>query len=219
MSPSYTHQNTPLVEHIIADGLRVVDCGCYGWRLAGHCHRVGAALTGVDQAEPPGKPGNAAFAKIDSGVIALPDEFADVVVASHVLEHVLSPVIFMQELVRITRQGGLIWIEAPSELSAMPPSSDDPEDHSFANFWDDPTHVRPWTPGAMYRLALSCHCMPVAVSRCDADGIPSTRMLARKPKAESQQPRYVGLRGVKPGFSNAWSHVWGKAQGEKRCEP
>lgn len=53
---------------------------------------------------------------------------------------------------RITRRGGVIWIEAPSELAVQPVSSSDAEDHSFESFWDDPTHIRPWTPGALYRL-------------------------------------------------------------------
>jgi len=170
-----------------------------------------AILIGVDQAEPPGRPHGAVFAASRGGVIELPDGAADVVIASHVLEHVVAPVEFMWELMRITRLGGLIWIEAPSELAARPISSDDAEDHSFVSFWDDPTHIRPWTPGALYRLALSCCCMPLAISRCDAGGIPSTRMMARKPLISegAKQPRYVSLRGVRPGIANAWAHVWG----------
>jgi SAM-dependent methyltransferase len=202
----------PAVDEVIRPGvLTVVDCGCYGWRHAAHCQRVGASLIGVDQAEPPGRPPGAAFAAINKGVVELPGGSADVVIASHVLEHVVAPVDFMWELMRITRRGGLIWIEAPSELSAQPVASDDAEDHSFESFWDDPTHIRPWTPGALYRLALSCHCMPLAISRCDAGGIPSVRMMGRKPYFADavQQPRYVSLRGVPPGVVNAWRHVWG----------
>ena len=145
--------------------------------------------------------------------IELDDDVADVVVASHILEHIQEPVAFMRELMRITRPGGVIWIEAPSELAAMTCASNDPEDHSFSSFWDDPTHVRPWSPGAMYRLALSCQCMPVAISRCDAGGIPSTRMIGRKPMDCHAAPstRYVSLRNVSPGIENAWDHVWGNA--------
>ena len=204
-------RNVPAVDEVIRQGMTVVDCGCYGWRLAELCARSGASLIGVDQAEPPGRPQGASFAAVGEGVIALDDDVADVVVASHVLEHVVTPVAFMWELMRITRRGGVIWIEAPSELAVQPVSSSDAEDHSFESFWDDPTHIRPWTPGALYRLALSCHCMPLAISRCDAGGIPSTRMMARKPFIfdDVKEPRYVSLRGVLPGVANAWAHVWG----------
>lgn len=206
--------SVPPVHSIIAHGNKVVDCGCYGWRLAAHCEEVGATLIGVDIDEPPNRPPNAAFAGVADGAISLPDEYADVVVASHVLEHVANPVKFFWELMRIAKQDALIWVEAPSELSALPPGSNDAQDHTFASFWDDPTHVRPWSPGAMYRLALSCHCIPLAVGRCDAGGIPATRMIARKPSSAigAQQPRYVSLLGVPPGVRNAWTHVWGDGQ-------
>ncbi|ART57247.1 hypothetical protein CBP36_19620 (plasmid) [Acidovorax carolinensis] len=211
MSSPFAKQMAPSAEFIINQGATVVDCGCYGWRLADRCEQVGAMLIGVDQSEPPGRPRNVTFAPISAGVIALPDGVADVVVASHVLEHVIAPVEFMWELTRITSPGGLIWLEAPSELSAKPIASTEADDHSFESFWDDPTHIRPWTPGALYRLALSCHCVPLAISRCDAGGIPSARMVARKSAViqPAMRPRYVSLRNVPPGVQNAWAHVWG----------
>ncbi|ABD72023.1 Methyltransferase type 11 (plasmid) [Rhodoferax ferrireducens T118] len=204
-------EQAPEVEDCIVRGATVVDCGCYGWRLAAHCTRAEARLIGVDQLEPPGRPVGTAFACIHGLAIDLDDDVADVVVASHILEHVQEPTVFMLELMRITKPGGVIWIEAPSELSALINASSDSEDHSFLSFWDDPTHVRPWTPGALYRLALSCQCVPVAISRCNAGGIPSSRMVGRKPMGLSGLPstRYVSLRDVEPGLSNAWHHVWG----------
>lgn len=209
---SINHQAPP-VSDLILQGATVVDCGCYGWRLAEHCLQVGSRLIGVDQAEPPNIPAGVCFAIMQDLTIDLENGVADVVVASHILEHIQEPVIFLSELLRITRPGGLIWIEAPSELAAMAVASSDPEDHSFDSFWDDPTHVRPWSPGAMYRLALSCRCIPVAISRCDAGGIPSTRMIGRKPMDCQVAPstRYVSLRGVAPGVENAWNHVWGSS--------
>lgn len=207
------NRQAPPVNEVIGAGVTVVDCGCYGWRLVDHCRLVGAHLIGVDQAKPPEIPSDVKFAMARGLAIELGDDEADVVVASHILEHIQEPVAFMRELMRITRPGGLIWVEAPSELAAMVVSSDDPEDHSFHSFWDDPTHVRPWSPGAMYRLALSVQCLPVAISRCDAGGIPSTRMVGRKPINCFAAPstRYVSLRGVGPGVEHAWSHVWGTA--------
>lgn len=194
--------------------MTVVDCGCFGWRLAQQCSLVGAKLIGVDQVEPPHRPSGAEFAAMRGLSIDLEDNIADVVIASHILEHIHEPVAFLRELMRITNPGGLVWIEAPSELATMTVASSDPEDHSFCSFWDDPTHVRPWSPGALYRLALSCQCLPLAISRCDAGGIPSTRMLGRKPLdcVSAPSTRYVSLRGVAPGIHNAWAHIWGSDQ-------
>lgn len=201
------------VSHYIAHGSIVVDCGCYGWRLTEHCKSVQARLIGVDRSEPPGRPNGVEFSSMEGAEIDLPNDGADVVIASHILEHLQEPLAFMQELSRITRPGGVIWIESPSELSALREASSDPEDHSFSSFWDDPTHVRPWSPGALYRLAISCRCVPLAISRSDADGIPSTRMVCRKPIGDhlDQAPRYVGLRAVNPGIANAWNHIWRNA--------
>lgn len=210
---SSANRQAPPVNEVIGAGATVVDCGCYGWRLVEHCRLVGAQLIGVDQAEPPEIPSGVKFARILGHAIDLGDDVADVVVASHILEHLQEPIAFMRELIRITKPGGLVWVEAPSELAEMAASSNDPEDHSFQSFWDDPTHVRPWSPGAMYRLALSCQCLPIAISRCDAGGIPSTRMVGRKPiNCHAAPPtRYVSLRGVGPGVLDAWNHVWGNA--------
>jgi len=146
--------------------------------------------------------------------ISVPDGIGDLVVASHVLEHIQSPLSFFLELTRITRPEGMIWVESPSELSALKNGSDDPQDHSFESFWDDPTHIRPWTPGALYRLAIGCGVVPKAIGRVESDGIPSVRMLAQKPKfwLGRDKPRYVGLRCVAPGIKNAWAHVWGASE-------
>ena len=203
-------QPVPSIEKIISRGSKVVDCGCYGWRLADSCRDAGALLTGVDQAEPPGRPNGAQFTVMKDGRIDLPDGFADVTVASHILEHVIEPVKFFWELMRITRPGGMVWVEAPSELSVRS-SSDNAEDGSFESFWDDPTHIRPWTPGAMYRLALGCHCAPIAISRHNSGSIPCTRMLGQKPlhTRDATEPRYVSLLNVDLGVKNAWAHVWG----------
>jgi len=188
----------------------VVDCGCYGWRLAPLCEHYGHTLVGVDRVEPPGRPSGVSFARGSGSNIELQDDLSSMTVASHILEHVIEPVSFFGEMMRITRPGGLLYVEAPSELSALPRASDHPEDHRFVSFWDDPTHVRPWTPGALYRLALSCNCYPVGVSRANSGGIPCVRLLGTKPLDCRGAPpvAYVSLRGVPPGVKAAWNHVW-----------
>lgn len=191
----------------------VVDWGCMGWKLEHDCNVYGLRLVGVDLVEPPRRPLGAKFFCIENGTSAVPDEYADVVNCSHVIEHMLDAGKLMNELMRITKPGGCIWIEAPSEMSAQQPGSSDSQNHSFLSFWDDPTHIRPWTPGSLYRLALSHRCFPFEIARGETGGIPVVRMHAVKPLDATPEPqwRYVTLQGVPPGVSNAWRHVWGKS--------
>lgn len=189
---------------------RVADCGCFGWTLAAACRARGHTLIGLDRTEPPGRPEGAEFAAMQGWRLQLGDDEVDVVVANHVLEHLTEPMDFFREAVRIAKPGGLLWIESPSELSAHGRSSDDPTDHAFQSFWDDPTHVRPWTPGALYRLALSFRCVPLHVSRGVAGEIPVSRLLARKPEDVHGTPPYafVSLKDIPPGLAAAWQALW-----------
>ena len=205
--------HVPDVARMIADlpaESAVLDIGCFGWRLAQACADHGHRLIGLDRTEPPGRPAGAGFAVMNDAQIDLADDSGQLTVAAHVLEHMDQPIPFFAELARVTAPGGLIWIEAPSELSAIPRASDDPADHAFVSFWDDPTHVRPWTPAAFYRLALSCQCVPLGCGRTETGGIPVSRMLARKPFNVQGRPQttYVSLLGVEPGLEAAWRATW-----------
>ena len=147
-------------------GAEVLDYGCFGWSL----HAQAAALgrndlkhSGSDILRPAKIPEGASFhesREVDNSISCDSDKY-DLVVASHVLEHVTKPVNLFGELVRVCKPGGKIYIECPSDRSLTVPSSRDPEDHAVLNFWDDPTHVRPWTPAGFYRLAVSYGCRPV----------------------------------------------------------
>jgi SAM-dependent methyltransferase len=204
----------PDLEAVIADlprGSRVTDIGCFGWSLARACAKGGHILTGVDRAEPPHRPEGARFATMQGAQLTIPDDCSDLTVASHVLEHQRDPVELFGELSRVTESGGLIWIESPSELSAGARGDDDAEAHRFTSFWDDPTHVRPFTPGALYRLALSWKCTPLHCGRGQHGDIPVARLLARKGHGQKGRTPYtfVSLKDVPHGLDAAWRHVWG----------
>jgi SAM-dependent methyltransferase len=189
-------------------GRTVVDVDCFGWLLGAACVRRQCAYIGVDRREPPGRPAHADFATMDGHRLDLADDVADLAVASHVIEHLREPVEFVGELARITRPGGRIFIEAPSELSAMPPSSDDAQDHSFDSFWDDPTHVRPYTLGALYRLAVSAGLRPERITRGINGTIPVVSMVAKVLFAGAVDVRYCSFKEVPSGWVNAMRAVW-----------
>jgi SAM-dependent methyltransferase len=192
-------------------GATVVDVGCHGWLLGEASLSSGVQYLGVDRVEPPGRPAHARFVRASGGAIELPDDHCELAVASHVLEHVPDPIEFMAELVRIVRPGGQLWMESPSELGCQSAASDDVEDHRFLSFWDDPTHIRPWTPGAFYRLAISCQVVPIAIQRGQTGDVPVSTMLAIKPEHVRGRPgtRFVTLRDVGYGLGAAYEKIWG----------
>ncbi len=144
---------------------RVLDYGCFGWKLPKISSRADIEHHGCDMMLPDGKPEHASFHLVDSVArkIPVPDNYFDLVVASHVIEHVVDPIELFQELARVCKPAGQIYIEAPSDKSVLVHSDAAVEAHSFYSFWDDPTHLRPWTPAALYRLAICHGCMPVKV--------------------------------------------------------
>lgn len=97
----------------------------------------------------------------------------DIVVVSHVLEHLRNVHGVIKECYRILKPGGLIYTEAPSPISIILPSMD-----GTLNFYDDMSHIRPFTKTSLKKL-LSSHNFKVIKCRTRRDwlwiifGIPS----------------------------------------------
>jgi len=155
-------------EQIPADG-RVLDIGCLGFRQVEAAQLLGLRELkhyGVDYCEPQSAlPKGFVFKRADLNRDILPfdDDSFDLVVASHIIEHVTEPIEFFGECVRVCKPGGLIYFEAPSERSLLLPGM--PFNHELfhsLSFFDDPTHCsRPWTPQSFYRLAKYYSCEPL----------------------------------------------------------
>lgn len=98
-------------------GVLVVDLGCGGGLVAEPLARRGARVIGIDKsgaslrvarAHAPGVAG-LHYVHGDACRTPLPDACADLVVAADVLEHVPAWRSLVQEAVRVTRPGGLIY--------------------------------------------------------------------------------------------------------------
>jgi SAM-dependent methyltransferase len=87
-----------------------------GWQNIDH-----AAVPGVDLVAELDDP--------DKVTLPYPDDVADELLLSHVIEHIRYPLPLLQELWRVAKDGATMTIRCPYG------SSDDA--------WEDPTHVRP----------------------------------------------------------------------------
>ncbi|MDE2293450.1 MAG: class I SAM-dependent methyltransferase [Elusimicrobia bacterium] len=149
---------------------RVLDVGCLGFGKLALAKSLGLTELrhfGVDYAEASEVPAGFTFKHCDlnAGPIPFDDDMFDLVVATHVMEHVKDPLAFFGECVRVCRPGGFLYCETPSERSLWLPGM--PFEHEkflSTSFFDDPTHVfRPWTPQSLYRLTRYYGCEPLEV--------------------------------------------------------
>jgi SAM-dependent methyltransferase len=190
---------------------RVIDYGCYNWMAAAHAAEAGRddlEHIGIDlHAEPPGRPAGARFSLLPAAGAPLPEGEADLVVAANVLEHCRDAVGVFGTLIAAARPGGLVYVEAPSEFTLFMRSDPDVEGHAYSSFWDDPTHVRPWPPAALYRLALSYGARPEACHYAFRAGLHSGVALIRRIDPAPPRYRYVSLFNCPRGVDAALAHV------------
>lgn len=76
---------------------------------------------------------------LDTGDLSvIPDNAFDVIVVSHVIEHLHHGIDVLMLLATKLRKGGCLYIEYPGARSLAMPNAK----RGFLNFSDDPTHVR-----------------------------------------------------------------------------
>ena len=68
------------------------------------------------------------------------DESFDIVFTKSVIEHIIDPSFFLKECRRVLKPAGLIIILTPDWVSHI------------VNFYDDPTHLRPYTEKSIIKL-------------------------------------------------------------------
>jgi 2-polyprenyl-3-methyl-5-hydroxy-6-metoxy-1,4-benzoquinol methylase len=80
----------------------------------------------------------------------IPENFFDVVVMAHVVEHLSNGLDVIQQLTGKIKKGGKIYIESPSERSLALPSM-----YGTLNFCDDITHIRFYSVIELVNLLLA----------------------------------------------------------------
>jgi len=112
-------------------GKKVVDLGCGDQHLKKPFERQGATYRGIDIHE----------CNLEVEIFPLQDESCDIAVSMAVIEHLRDPGHFFSEIKRILKPGGVLWMDTP-DIEAC-----------GAKFWNDPTHVHPYTRSS-FRMLL-----------------------------------------------------------------
>jgi len=68
------------------------------------------------------------------------DEYFDFVTLTSLIEHIVNPKILLQEINRVLKKNGFVIVTTPNFK------------YSYKIFYDDPTHVRPYTKISIERL-------------------------------------------------------------------
>jgi ubiquinone/menaquinone biosynthesis C-methylase UbiE len=164
---SLADQRMRFWKSIPPDGV-LLDVGCATGRVARRIAelRPDLKIVGVDVKDFSAEFGETSIQFVEADVtkerLPFEDNSFDAVQMIHLLEHLESFEILCSELKRILKTDGKIYAEVPGLRSLFVPSFRfAAEQRSPANFFDDPTHVRPFSKGRLYYLFLDKGFAPV----------------------------------------------------------
>ena len=108
-------------------GKRVVDLGCGDQYIKKAFEDRGATYRGVDIDE----------CNLEVQRFPVEDSSQDIAVCLALIEHLRDPGHFLAETLRVLKPGGLLWLSTP-DIEAC-----------GTKFWNDPTHVHPYTRASL----------------------------------------------------------------------
>lgn len=106
-----------------AEGKTILDIGCGPGFIGHHFAAAGCTVTGLTGAEPEIEECRRRGFRIlqcDMHAIPVPAGTFDYVLASHVLEHSIAPFVMLEEIRRILKPGGLLFVNLPHPIDAEP---------------------------------------------------------------------------------------------------
>ncbi|HSN18573.1 MAG TPA: class I SAM-dependent methyltransferase [Gammaproteobacteria bacterium] len=142
----------------LPQGARVLDAGCGQGTLLAELakYRPDLKLTGIDMA-PAGEAKGFVLLSGDILHMPFPDGEFDLVFSRQVIEHIADNTGVIREFARVIRPGGILYVDCPDVRNTMA--------WSPMSFWEDPTHLRPYTRRGLQRLFLLSGLQPKTAGR------------------------------------------------------
>lgn len=139
----------------LPSGARILDLGCGIGYNASLLHTINPDCTvhGVDILAEESVAANMHYSQVDleHGILPFQDNQFDAVLCTHLLEHLRNPLSLCDDISRVLKPGGRIYVEAPNWTTLFVPSFGfRREQHGPFNFFDDPTHLKPWSRHGLY---------------------------------------------------------------------
>lgn len=110
--------------------LKVLDVGCGDKFLKEPFERKGLLYQGID----------IDIIDFNNDEFPFPDNSFDLIVSLAVIEHIKNTENFLSEINRILKKGGFVFLSTPNWC------------YAFKNFYDDYTHVRPYTKKSLSKI-------------------------------------------------------------------
>ena len=97
---------------------------------------------------------NFSIVDIENENFPFDNDYFDYIICRGVVEHLHNPLFVFKESFRVLKQGGKLHILTENYTSVFVPSNINFTSHT-CNFYDDYTHLRPYTKKSLYRLFIN----------------------------------------------------------------
>lgn len=103
-------------DHVNLPQADLLDLGTGSGHIAEEFARRAKRVTSVDVTDERQVKAGFEFVKVDSAKLPFADKAFDVVVSNHVVEHVPDQATHLQELLRVVKPGGVVYLATPNKL-------------------------------------------------------------------------------------------------------
>ncbi|MCD8352160.1 MAG: class I SAM-dependent methyltransferase [Planctomycetaceae bacterium] len=143
------------------EGVRILDAGCGEGMQISILKKIlpNASFSALDIARSPSLKDEEICdfheCNFDEDRMPYGDDTFDYVYSQHVIEHLHNPMNFIKECYRVLKTGGFLYIECPDvRWSLLPHLPFVTGKRGGFNFWDDPTHLRPWSRPSLSKATV-----------------------------------------------------------------